>query len=174
MPRVGEHNALENARHLKRVSIMTSYEFEEDPYKDPFKKLAGYVFVGEDPNKQLAGYVGVRGTSGGGISVRADSWFDEFGTVKLTAEQAKELIRIIEAHLPGAEGEEVAVRPFRRLGVDLDCVGREVRDQVCVEDWRPGIRVLVSGIDNYAKVNLTAEQAKELIRVIKAHLPDAE
>lgn len=59
-----------------------------------------YKFVGEDAYNQ----VGVRGGPEGGISVRANSWKGETAIVEVTAEQAKELIRIIKAHLPGAEG----------------------------------------------------------------------
>lgn len=48
------------------------------------------------------GEVGVRDGRDGGITVWVGSG-DSHAIVDLTAEQAKELIRIIEAHLPVAE-----------------------------------------------------------------------
>lgn len=58
-----------------------------------------YEYVGKDNRNR----VGVGAGSHGGISIEANSWTGESPDVELTADQARELIRIIEAHLPGME-----------------------------------------------------------------------
>lgn len=115
---------------------------------------ADYKYVGEDAYNQ----VGVRDGRDGGIIFRANSWTGESPTVELTAEQAKKLVRIIEAHLP-----------------DFESVGEDAYYDVGVWDGRDGgASIRVSSGDSYARVELTAQQAKELIRIIKDHLPGAE
>uniref|UniRef100_UPI003F493DD4 hypothetical protein n=1 Tax=Paenarthrobacter ureafaciens TaxID=37931 RepID=UPI003F493DD4 len=115
-----------------------------------------YKYIG-DP-KQGFDCVGVKRGRVGGITVIAYSWNTDIGVVDLTGEQAKELVRIIGAS--------------HREGGGYECVGTGPYDEVGITDWRDGIRVLVSELDQHATVDLTAEQAQELISVIQALLPD--
>lgn len=56
-----------------------------------------------------------------------------------------------------------------------ETVGTGAYNEVGVRDGRDGrITIRVSSGDNYATVDLTAEQAKGLIRIIEAHLPEAK
>lgn len=126
--------------------------------------MTSYEFVGEDISN-LWGVVGVGDSDDGTISVQAHSW-DGIAQLELTAEQARVLIRIIGAHLPGGEMMN-SDASYVSVGVAYYEVGvRHGRNG--------GTRVLVSEGDISARVDLTAEQSKKLIHLFEAHLPSTD
>ncbi|MEV7663577.1 hypothetical protein [Paenarthrobacter sp. NPDC089316] len=127
--------------------------------------MTSYEFVGKDISK-LWEVVGVR-TTERGVRVQAHSWRAGIATVELTAEQAKELIQIIATHLP-----KVAMTNREEF---FETVGEAYREVGVGHGYRHGrIMILVSEGDIYATVDLTIEQANELSKIIKAHLPSPE
>lgn len=113
-----------------------------------------YEYVGRDAYNQ----VGVIGGRDGGIIFRATSWTGESPTVELSAKQAKELVQIIKD--PPQNFKSVGEHSYYDVGVWGGTNG--------------GASIRVSKGDSYARVELTAEQAEELVQIIKRHVPSAE